>query len=57
MGMMDCGFVARGNTPDEVIKKANDHVGQVHPDKLREMKASMSETEMKDQMMAAMKEA
>lgn len=54
--MMDCGFVARGDSADEVMKKANDHAAQAHADKMREMKASMSEAEMKEAMMAAIKD-
>lgn len=53
---MECSFAAKGNTAEEAIKKATDHAKVVHADKMREMMASMSEKEMKDAMLAAIKD-
>lgn len=57
MGVSECNFVAKADTAEEVIKKASEHAMRVHADKIREMSQSMSEEEMKQAMMAAVKEA
>jgi predicted small metal-binding protein len=45
----DCGFVAKGETADEVVKKMADHAAKAHKDKAGEMSH--------DQMMEKVKDA
>jgi predicted small metal-binding protein len=28
----DCGYVSRGQTEDELVEEANQHIAEVHPD-------------------------
>ncbi len=53
---VDCKYVAKAPTQEEVMQKSMDHVQKVHPDKLAEMMKTMSEDEMKEQMMQNIKE-
>ena len=46
---MDCDFVARGNTDEEVMKKMKDHVMTVHKDEIKKM--NMSDQELEKMMM------
>ncbi len=38
---IDCDFVARADTDDEVIKSATDHIRKEHPDMLDEVRDDM----------------
>ena len=52
---MECGFVAKAETTDEAIRKASDHANKVHAEKMKQMAADMTDAEMKQAMMAAIK--
>jgi hypothetical protein len=28
----DCGYISRGETEDELVKEANRHIAELHPD-------------------------
>lgn len=51
LGDASCHFVAEGQTDEEVLGKMKAHVTETHPDKMKEMAATMTE----DQIMAMMK--
>jgi predicted small metal-binding protein len=53
---IDCGFVAKGETDEEVIKKTNDHTTKAHHEVMEEMSKKMSEEEMKKKMKSMIKE-
>jgi predicted small metal-binding protein len=55
LGVMECGFVAKAETTDEAIRKASDHANKVHAEKMKQMAADMTDAEMKQAMMAAIK--
>lgn len=42
----DCGFVAKGQTKDEVMKMGMEHVKKVHPEKAEEMEKMPREEAM-----------
>ncbi len=39
---IDCDFVARADTEDEVIKLATDHIREEHPDMLEDVRNEMA---------------
>lgn len=52
---MDCSFEVKHKDADEVIRSASDHAMHIHPDKIKEMKKTMSDSQMKQAMTAAIK--
>lgn len=52
---MDCSFEVKHQDADEVMRSASDHAMHLHPDKIKEMKKTMSDSQMKQAMMTAMK--
>lgn len=55
MGMKDCGFEVRTETADEAMMIAGDHAKRIHPDKMKEMMKTMTDPQLKQAMMAAVK--
>ncbi|MDP3882883.1 MAG: DUF1059 domain-containing protein [Candidatus Staskawiczbacteria bacterium] len=55
-GLPTCNYVAMGETKDEVLKMAKDHMVKDHPDKLKEMQEKMSSEEMDMEMINLMQE-
>lgn len=53
---IDCGYVAKGETAEEVVQKINDHAIKAHPDVVGEMAKKMSKDEMADEMMSKVKD-
>ncbi len=53
---VDCGFVAKGETAEEVISKLNDHATKAHPEVVAEMSKKMSEEQMKTKMTSMVKD-
>ena len=56
MGVPTCGFVAEGETKEEVMKTINEHVMKAHPDKAKEMGEKYTKEESEKMMMEKMKE-
>jgi predicted small metal-binding protein len=54
---VDCGYIAKGETEEEVIGKMNDHAMKAHPDVVAEMSKEMSKEEMANKMISKMKDA
>ena len=52
MGTMECDFVAKSETEDEVVGSMMDHAKQSHPDKM----TMMPEEEMKNMMKSKVKD-
>ena len=52
MGTMECDFVAKGETEDEIVGSMMDHAKQSHPDKI----TMMPEEEMKNMMKSKVKD-
>lgn len=52
---MDCSYEVKHSTADEVMRSASDHAMHLHPDKMKEMKRTMTDAEIKQAMVAAMK--
>lgn len=40
---VDCDFVAKGETMDEVLETGMDHVKKTHPEKVKEMESMPKE--------------
>ncbi len=57
MGMMDCPFVAKGNSPEEAMKASMGHAMGAHANELEKMKKTMSEGQMMDAMKKAVKKS
>jgi predicted small metal-binding protein len=53
---MDCDFVAKAATAEEVMQMASDHGMKTHKEKMDEMAKTMSPDQMKAAMMSAMKD-
>ena len=53
---VDCSFVAKGDTDEEVVKKLNDHAMKAHPEVVAEMSKKMSKEEMMDKMTSQIKD-
>jgi predicted small metal-binding protein len=47
---MDCDFVAKGMTEEEVLEKTMKHGMEVHKEKMDEMMKTMSEDQIKEMM-------
>lgn len=47
---MDCDYVARAATKEEVMEQLRKHASHVHPDAIKKME-SMSEEEVREMMM------
>ena len=52
MGIMECDFVAKGETEDEVTQSMMDHAKQAHPEKM----GAMPEEEMRNMMKSKVKD-
>ncbi len=53
---VDCSFVAKGNTEEEVMKNSMEHAKKIHSDKIKQMMATMTEDQMKAAMKSKIKE-
>lgn len=47
---MECDFVARGETNEEVIQGSMEHAREAHPEKWSEMESNMSMDEIKKEL-------
>lgn len=56
MGVSECDHEVEGQTKEEVAKKMMAHAMDAHPDKIKEMKATMSEDEIMEEMKSKIKE-
>ena len=52
---MDCSFEVKHMDSAEVIRSSSEHAMHLHPDKMKEMKRTMTDAEIKQAMVAAMK--
>jgi len=53
LGTMECDFVAKGETEDEVVNSMMEHAKEMHPEKV----GAMPEEEMKNMMKSQVKDA
>jgi len=53
---MDCSWVGKGETDEEVMKKAKEHTMLEHKEWWEETGSKMPEAEMQKMLMGAMKE-
>lgn len=53
---VNCGYVAKAETEEEVIEMMNEHAKKSHRDKIEEMAKSMSQEEMEKMMREKIKE-
>ena len=54
---VDCDFVAKADSEEEVLKIAMEHAQKVHPDKVAQMAEEMSNEEMTKELRSKIKEA
>lgn len=47
---VDCDYVVKGKSEEDVIQKAMDHGRSAHPDRLRQLMADRSEHEVRIQL-------
>ena len=57
MGDVNCHYVAKGNSKEEVADDMMNHAKTAHADKMKEMMADKSEMGVKQMMMAKVHEA
>ena len=53
---VDCPFVAKGKTEEEVMKNSMEHAMNIHSDKVKQMMTTMTEDQMKAAMKSKIKE-
>lgn len=52
-----CPFIAEGQTADEAVQKLSEHAAVAHPEVVQKMAESMTPGQMKEAMMAQVKDA
>lgn len=53
---VECDFVGKADTAEEVVQIVSEHATQAHPDKIAEMSKTMSPDDMTKAMMAQVKD-